>query len=1633
MGYSIQSLRDSKENRSRSELCNIGVFGTTISVSSEVSSSSVPMCECPCGSGLTVSTQSVSSSYRAGNLKSYSYSVSAPSVSSSYGSGNPTSYSYSVSSTNKTQNYATSSYYTSSSLTPVCYCPCGTSTSVVNAISVSGIQPTPSSVLNASTSAVVSSSINDFATEAPSSVVDHTSLCECPCHITSRFLAQASSSVSDLGSLSSFTSSAFGQRSSILAESSWSVYDSGSHSSFTNSVFGQISSALEENSRSLYDSEGLSSSASSAFAESHSVSGENSWSVYGSENPSSSTPMVFAQNASVPAETSLSVYDSENLSSSTSMGYIQDTPGSVIAPMALTVSENLVSSASTGLMQDISSVSGSLTSYSSSVGRKIISPTNTYRMSSRSASSVCYCPCNTSTPAPSPISTVSGIQPTSSSVLNASTSAVVSSSINDIATEAVVSPTPTPSVASNMYPYGPQQKDNEFGLDDSPYYYSDHCLKIKTDWIGIPFFSERHYKLYICRNGIIQLNYEWSWWWPRKFGIYWWSRNMGIIAPFWATTDSYFAFRYGNSKVYYQVYSQTKETSNEILDIASKHVQSYNKGFGEFKATWVLVVTWEKLCPYVYYPYYYYYRDINEQNFQLNCPRSNTFQAVLITDGFNAFLMYNYPPKGIQWLVDTEPCELYFILIFWIVSQSNTFQAVLITNGFNAFLMYNYPSKGIQWLVDEDPDNYRYWTYFYGLPVAGWNAGDDGEHFENLKGSGTFGLTEIDKKAGNTGVVGRHFWRIENSDGEGAQEKCLRWDMQNRAWKVLDRYEELIQSDSEMACPCTGWQAFFDRGRFRWNWRNSWPELCFESRRSKRFEFNTTDGPLEFELIQQCCYSTQWEDWLSLKFGPPDGGRVKLTFPDDSNNRTKSFYTDEQAYKYCCVDSLNCDLFYELRPSDSCSNYVPQFRLTFVATDEQNASAIWSPTIRMCACQHDGQCVEPQEGDAVKTDSKFVYLGCVCQGGYTGRFCDSEINACEWNGEPCYAGVKCIDLPPPANSSGYECGPCPSGYTGNGAQCVDIDECKKNSPKECEHKCVNTPGSFFCDCNDGFKLKDDRRNCEDIDECFPTSDCMQNCNNAVGSYNCSCREYFKTDPTDWKKCVAKNPCTSDSDPGCNHVCYEDSNKQAACTCRANFELQSDGKTCEDINECDPTKDLHRCDQTCTNTPGSYICSCKKGFELKKDGYGCEDINECLDDDTYECPDKNQRCVNTRGSYRCECVQDTYYFDGKCQGLKKNQPSPKLPLPKPRNASESEKEEAVQFSIPSGIEWDYDRDKSFKTVVATVASDFCNKNRILFANVNALTCFDFMRLPFYPSRRSSYNVLYDYEKVHLLPGYPKNSSDSLHLAFYVLQPDFLFIGNSSVLPRDTLVAIMTAHKPDIEEAIGTNISGIEALFKPPTTTESPIASNMYPYGPQQKDNEFGLDDSRYYYYYYYRRCLKINTDWIGIPFFSERHYKLYICRNGIIQLDYEWSWWWPRKFGIYWWLRNMGIIAPFWATTDSYFAFRYGHSKVYYQVYRQAKETSNEILDMASKHVQSYNKGFGDFKATWVLVVTWEKLCPYVYYPYYYYYRDINEQNFQLNCPRSNTFQAVLITDGFNAFLMYNYPPKGIQWLVDTEP
>ena len=68
----------------------------------------------------------------------------------------------------------------------------------------------------------------------------------------------------------------------------------------------------------------------------------------------------------------------------------------------------------------------------------------------------------------------------------------------------------------------------------------------------------------------------------------------------------------------------------------------------------------------------------------------------------------------------------------------------------------------------------------------------------------------------------------------------------------------------------------------------------------------------------------------------------------------------------------------------------------------------------------------------------------------------------------------------------------------------------------------------------------------------------------------------------------------------------------------------------DINEC--AEGTHLCDQTCTNSIGSYSCSCGPNYQLASNRLSCTDIDECTEG-TNRCA---QNCTNTVGNYTCSC-------------------------------------------------------------------------------------------------------------------------------------------------------------------------------------------------------------------------------------------------------------------------------------------------------------------------------------------------------------------------------------------------------------
>ncbi|XP_026107546.1 low-density lipoprotein receptor-related protein 2-like isoform X2 [Carassius auratus] len=87
----------------------------------------------------------------------------------------------------------------------------------------------------------------------------------------------------------------------------------------------------------------------------------------------------------------------------------------------------------------------------------------------------------------------------------------------------------------------------------------------------------------------------------------------------------------------------------------------------------------------------------------------------------------------------------------------------------------------------------------------------------------------------------------------------------------------------------------------------------------------------------------------------------------------------------------------------------------------------------------------------------------------------------------------------------------------------------------------------------------------------------------------------------------KNNCSSPSRPSCQHYCINTPHG-ARCGCKTGFRLQSDGLTCDDIDECKEIQPA-ACSHKCLNTLGSYLCQCHPEFILEPDGRSCKTAEE----------------------------------------------------------------------------------------------------------------------------------------------------------------------------------------------------------------------------------------------------------------------------------------------------------------------------------------------------------------------------------------------------------------------------------------
>ena len=130
--------------------------------------------------------------------------------------------------------------------------------------------------------------------------------------------------------------------------------------------------------------------------------------------------------------------------------------------------------------------------------------------------------------------------------------------------------------------------------------------------------------------------------------------------------------------------------------------------------------------------------------------------------------------------------------------------------------------------------------------------------------------------------------------------------------------------------------------------------------------------------------------------------------------------------------------------------------------------------------------------------SRFCISDCSCDPGFTGQYCQVDINECETLAVNCSANGKCVD-----GNNSYSCN-CDPGYTGQICE-SDIDECLELSV-ECGSNgvCEDMVDNYSCNCDTGYT----GQFCEnDIDECLELRvECGSNmhCEDMVNNYSCVC-------------------------------------------------------------------------------------------------------------------------------------------------------------------------------------------------------------------------------------------------------------------------------------------------------------------------------------------------------------------------------------------------------------------------------------------------------------------------------------------------------------------------------------------------
>ncbi|XP_060075561.1 cubilin-like [Ylistrum balloti] len=231
---------------------------------------------------------------------------------------------------------------------------------------------------------------------------------------------------------------------------------------------------------------------------------------------------------------------------------------------------------------------------------------------------------------------------------------------------------------------------------------------------------------------------------------------------------------------------------------------------------------------------------------------------------------------------------------------------------------------------------------------------------------------------------------------------------------------------------------------------------------------------------------------------------------------------------------------------------------------------------------------------------------CICEDGWTKSgsdpACNTDVNECD-STQPAVCSVDplvpCINVP-----GTFYCGQCPTGYSGNGFNCADINECATSnggcslSPRV---DCINTRGSRTCGpCPSGYQGNGETCNWVGVCStnnggCHPQASCQE----SPGVLTCTCSPGYVGNGIGPNGCVSQGPVTGPcaSNPCRNGAACQTNGNTFVCVCIPGYE----GIQCEtNTNECasNPCQN----GGTCVDQVNGYSCQCDSAYS----GNNCQD-------------------------------------------------------------------------------------------------------------------------------------------------------------------------------------------------------------------------------------------------------------------------------------------------------------------------------------------------------------------------------------------------------------------------------------------